>query len=148
MNKSFTNFQSSSHYLQKYDPSYQKRLFITNTTHLIRLVREVYFVEYLRGLVLYRLNLDVMGRVLPLAHPGGPLDPLEAIQGDRVAPGVKEVGEFLKQSTEILTAVSTVLTFMRLWVQVNSPVANQSSSQPRSSLGPMGLSVSCFMIWQ
>ena len=148
MNKSFTNSQSASHYLKKCDPSYQKRLFITNTTHLIRLVREVYFVEYLRGLVLYRLNLDVMGRVLPLAHPGRPLDPLEAVQRDRVTPGVEEVGQFLKQSTEILIVVSTVLTFMRLWVQVNSPVASQSSSQPRSSLGPMGLSVSCFMIWQ
>ena len=48
----------------------------------------------------------------------------------------------------MLTVRSTVLTFMRLWVQVKSPVASQSSSQPRSSLGPMGLSVSCFMIWQ
>ena len=99
MNKSFTNSQSASHYLKKCDPSYQKRLFITNTTHLIRLVREVYFVEYLRGLVLYRLHLDVMGRVLPLAHPGRPLDPLETVQGDWVAPSVEEVGQFLQQST-------------------------------------------------
>ena len=116
------------------------------TTYLVRLIREVDFVKYLRGLVLDGLHLDVVGRILPLAHPGRPLDPLEAVQRDRVAPGVEEVGEFLKQSTEILTEVSTVLTFMRLWVQVNSPVASQSSSQPRSSLGPMGLSVSCFMI--
>ena len=106
-------------------------------------------MEYLRGLVLYSLHLDMVRRVFPLAHPGRPLDPLEAVQGDRVSPSVQEVGQFLKQRSEILTVICfTLLTFMRLWVQVKRPVASQSSSQPRSSLGPMGLSVSCFMIWQ
>ena len=49
-------------------------------------------MKYLRGLVLDSLHLNMVGRVFPLAHPGRPLDPLEAVQGDRVAPGVKEVG--------------------------------------------------------
>ena len=59
-------------------------------------------MEYLRGLVLDSLYLHVVGRVLPLAHPGRPLDPLEAVQGDRVAPSVEEVSQFLKQSREML----------------------------------------------
>ena len=71
--------------------------------HLICLVREVDFVEYLRGLMLDSLCLHVVGRVLPLAHPGRPLDPLEAVQGDRVAPSVEEVGQFLKQRSEMLS---------------------------------------------
>ena len=63
-------------------------------------------MKYLRGLVLDRLHLDMVRRVFPLAHSGRPLDPLEAVQGDRVAPGVQEVGQFLKQSSETLTVCS------------------------------------------
>ena len=39
-------------------------------------------------------------------------------------------------------------SFIKLWLQLKRPVASQSSSQPLSSLPLMGLSVSCFMIWQ
>jgi hypothetical protein len=41
-----------------------------------------------------------------------------------------------------------VLTFIRFWLQGNSPVASHISSHPRSSLSRFLLSVSCFIIWQ
>ena len=75
---------------------------LSDGPHLVCLVWEVDLVKYLSGLVLNGLHLHVMGRILPLTHPHRPLQPLQAVQGDGMSPGVQEVGELLH---EVLAAV-------------------------------------------
>ena len=55
-------------------------------------------MKYLGCLVLDGLHLHVVGRVLPLANPHGPLEPLEAVQSDGVTPRVEEVSQLLHEA--------------------------------------------------
>ena len=54
--------------------------------YLVGVVREVDLVEYLCGLVLDGLDLDLVRRVLPLPVAQRLLQPLHRVHGDRVAP--------------------------------------------------------------
>ena len=69
-----------------------------NTPHLVRVVREVDLVEYLRGLVLDGLHLDLVRRVLPLAVPQRLLQPLDRVHRDRVPPRPAPVSSFSRCS--------------------------------------------------
>ena len=54
-------------------------------------------MEDLRGLVLDGLDLDLVGRVLPLAMPEGLLQPLDRVHRDRVSARALELVQLLHQ---------------------------------------------------
>ena len=54
-------------------------------------------MEYLRGLVLDGLNLDLVRRILPLAVPDGLLQPQHGVQGYGVPPSPLELVQVLRQ---------------------------------------------------
>ena len=66
------------------------------SAHLVRVVREIDFVENLRGLMLDGLHLHLVRRVLPLAVPQRLLQPLRRVQRDRVPPRPQELIQVLK----------------------------------------------------